>query len=282
MKSITRKANAKLNLTLDILGKRDDGFHEVSMVMQSISLCDTVRVTLGGEGITCRCGDLPGDESNLAVKAAKAFFAQSGAAPVGVGIEVEKNIPVGAGMAGGSADAAAVLLALRDLLAPDLSDETLEKIGATFGSDIPFCIRGGTALAEGRGEKLTTLPSAPKLYAAVCKPDFSISTPSLYAAADACFFSAHPDTRAMLDALERQDAKGVIWNVANAFEQVLPTEYEEVFHIKKRFCALHAETAAMTGSGPTVFGLYYDAASAKSAAEELKRDYAQTYFAEFV
>lgn len=282
MKSITKNAYAKLNLTLDILGKREDGFHEVRMVMQSISLCDTVTVTLGGEGITCRCGTLPGDESNLAVRAAKMFFTESAIAPVGVQIDVEKHIPVGAGMAGGSADAAAVLLALRELLAPEMRREELERIGATFGSDIPFCIRGGTALAEGRGERLTALPNAPKLFAVVCKPDFSISTPQLYAAADLCRLCVHPDTQAMLNAIEAQDAGALIWNVGNVFEQVLSKEHEEVFCIKKRLGALQAEVAAMTGSGPTVFGLYRDAQKAREAVNVLKKDYAQTYFAEFV
>ena len=276
-------AYAKLNLTLDILRRRADGYHDLKMVMQTVSLHDDVRVALTeGDGISCRCGEIPGDESNLAVKAARAFFARTGIPPRALAIDIVKRIPAQAGMAGGSADAAAVLRALRTLLSPELSDEAMECIGADVGSDVPFCVRGGTALAEGRGERLTTLPPAPSCHAVLCKPDFSISTPMLFSRVRAEELTDRPDTDGMLDALRRGDARGVFARVKNVFEQVLPPEYGEVFAIRDSLLALGAEAAAMTGSGPTVFGLFRDAPAAEAARETLRRRYAQTFSAQLV
>lgn len=283
MTTITLPAYAKLNLTLDILSKRADGYHDLAMVMQSITLHDDVTVTLTStSGIVCRCGTLPGDESNLAVKAAKAFFAETGIAPRGLAIDIEKRIPMQAGMAGGSTDAAAVLHALRELLAPELSTQTLEKIGETVGSDVPYCVRGGTALAEGRGERLTTLKAAPRFHVVVCKPDFPLSTPALFKRSDAVEVIDRPDTEGMLQAIEDSDALGVSARVFNVFEAVLDLGEREVFAIKERLLSLGAAAAAMTGSGPTVFGLFTDERKAKFAHDTLKADYAQTYLAEFV
>ena len=283
MNTITLPAYAKLNLTLDILGRRPDGYHDLAMVMQSITLHDDVTVTLTDTaGITCRCGTLPGDDSNLAVKAAKAFFAALGIAPRGLAIDIEKRIPMQAGMAGGSTDAAAVLRALRELLAPELSTQALEKIGEAVGSDVPYCVRGGTVLAEGRGEKLTTLKNAPRFRVVVCKPDFPLSTPALFKRSDAVQVVDRPDTEGMLQAIEDSDALGVSARVFNVFEAVLCAEEREVFTIKERLLSLGAAAAAMTGSGPTVFGLFADENIAKSACDMLKADYAQTYLAEFV
>ena len=282
---ITRKAYAKLNLTLDILGKREDGYHDLSMVMQSISLCDTLHVSLtDGTDILCRVdgADLPADESNLAVKAARAFWRETGIAPRGLSIELKKHIPMAAGMAGGSADAAAVLHALRELLAPEMSIEALEHIGETVGSDVPFCVRGGTALAEGRGEKLTTLKRAPEFSVVVCKPPFPISTPVLFKRSDSVTLTRRPDTEAMLRAIEEGNSDGVIANLCNVFEEVLPEEYGEVFVIRDKLLALGALGAQMTGSGPTVFGLFKDASAAKRAEESLKAEYEQTYLCTFV
>ncbi len=283
MTSVTLPAHAKLNLTLDILRKRPDGYHDMLMVMQSISLHDDVSVTLTeGEGIACRCGDLPDDGSNLAIKAASAFFEHTGIAPHGLLIEIEKRIPARAGMAGGSADAAATLRALRKLLRPEMLGEELERIGAAVGSDVPYCLRGGTALAEGRGERLTTLRAAPPFLAVLCKPAFDIPTPELFARVRVAELWNRPDTNGMLSALHRGDAEGVLMRVKNVFETVLPPECEEVFRIKKRLRSLHAEACAMTGSGPTVFGLYRDQSAAETAYEVLKDRYEQTYLTKFV
>ena len=283
MTTTTLPAYAKLNLTLDILGKRTDGYHDLAMVMQSITLHDDVTVTLTDtDSIVCRCGTLPGDDSNLAVRAAKAFFAETGIAPRGLAIDIEKRIPMQAGMAGGSTDAAAVLRALRELLTPEMPTQQLEKIGETVGSDVPYCVRGGTALAEGRGEQLTTLQVAPRFHVVVCKPDFPLSTPTLFKRSDAVEVTDRPDTEGMLQAIEDSDALGVSARVFNVFEAVLCAEEREVFTIKERLLALGAAAAAMTGSGPTVFGLFTDESIAKSACDTLKADYAQTYLAEFV
>ena len=274
-------ACAKLNLTLDILGKRPDGYHEMKMVMQTISLHDDVTVTLtDGKGITCRVADaaLPCDERNLAVKAAKAFCEAVNYSG-GIDIALTKRIPSEAG----SADAAAVLRALRDLVSPALTDEHLEQIGAAVGSDVPFCIRGGTQLAEGRGEVLTVLPPAPKCFAAVCKPDFPISTPALFARVDGVMLSDRPDTDAMLSAIARGDCGALCANVQNVFEQALPdAQRERIEEIKRALVENGAACAAMTGSGSAVFGLFSDEVLCRNACEVLQGDRVETFFAEFV
>ena len=285
VRSITVPAYAKLNLTLDILGKRDDGYHEMQMVMQTVSLHDDVTVTLtDGKGITCRVDGaaLPCDERNLAVKAARAFCE---AMDYGGGIDIAliKRIPSEAGMAGGSADAAAVLRALRELVSPTLTDERLEQISASVGSDVPFCIRGGTQLAEGRGEKLTVLKPAPRFFVAVCKPDFPISTPALFARVDGVTLSNHPDTDAMLSAIEYGNADALCANVANVFEQALPeAQRERIGEIKRALVEHGALCAEMTGSGSAVFGLFREEDACRSACRALQSERISTFCTEFV
>ena len=285
MSSLTVPAYAKLNLTLDILGKRPDGYHELRMVMQTVSLCDDVAVTLCDRGgITCRVtgAELPCDERNLAVKAARAFCEEvkfSG----GASIALIKRIPSEAGMAGGSADAAAVLRALRALTAPALSDGELERIGARVGSDVPFCVRGGTQLAEGRGERLTVLRSAPKLYAAVCKPDFPISTPALFQRSDSVELTERPDTAAMLAAIKRGDAAAVCASVKNVFEQVIDgAQRKRIEEVKRALLAHGAECAAMTGSGSAVFGLFREEPACEAACCALRSAELLTFCTSFV
>ena len=262
VRSITVPAYAKLNLTLDILGKRDDGYHEMQMVMQTVSLHDDVTVTLtDGKGIFCEAMDYGG----------------------GIDIALIKRIPSEAGMAGGSADAAAVLRALRELVSPTLTDERLEQISASVGSDVPFCIRGGTQLAEGRGEKLTVLKPAPRFFVAVCKPDFPISTPALFARVDGVTITDRPDTDAMLAAIEHGDADTLCANVRNVFEQALDGEQRErIETIKCDLLAYGAKTSAMTGSGSVVFGLFSDKAACRRACEALQGECVKTFCAEFV
>ena len=285
VRSITVPAYAKLNLTLDILGKRDDGYHEMQMVMQTVSLHDDVTVTLtDGKGITCRVDGaaLPCDERNLAVKAARAFCE---AMDYGGGIDIAliKRIPSEAGMAGGSADAAAVLRALRELVSPTLTDERLEQISASVGSDVPFCIRGGTQLAEGRGEKLTVLKPAPRFFVAVCKPDFPISTPALFARVDGVALSDRPDTDAMLSAIEYGNADALYENVSNVFEQALPeAQRERIEEIKRTLAENGALCAAMTGSGSAVFGLFREEDACRSACSALQSERVMTFCTEFV
>lgn len=285
MKTQSEPAYAKLNLTLDILGRRDDGYHEMQMVMQTVTLCDDVTVTLaGGIGIRCRTegAALPCDERNLAVKAAKTFC-EAMDYDGGIDITLTKRIPSEAGMAGGSADAAAVLRALRDLVSPALTDERLEQIGARIGSDVPFCICGGTQLAEGRGEKLTVLNPAPECFVAVCKPDFPISTPALFARVDGVMLSHRPDTDAMLSAIARGDCGALCENISNVFEQALPNaQRERIEEIKRALVENGAACAAMTGSGSAVFGLFSDEVLCRNACEVLQGDRVETFFAEFV
>ena len=280
---LTLKAYAKLNLTLDILRKRPDGFHDLAMVMQSISLADDVTLTVDkGEGIRCESnlGFLPSDERNLAVKAALIFARETGIELPPLYIRLEKRIPACAGMAGGSSNAAAVLRGLRELLAPALPTEELERIAALVGSDVPYCVRGTTALAEGRGEVLTDLAPLPHCWFVICKPDFPISTPELFSCVNVKKIAYRPDTKGMIAALEEEDIRGVAQRMFNVFESVLPKKYEEVFAIKHRLLEMGAMNAAMSGSGPTVYGLFDDKSAAEKACETLKADYEQCYLAE--
>ncbi len=273
----TEPACAKLNLALDILGKRPDGYHEMRMVMQSIDLADHVTVsTCPGKEIvvTTDLPYLPKGDGNIAAKAALWFFSSVGMEPEGLAIDIQKNVPVCAGMAGGSSDGAAVLRVLRRLYMPDMTEEQLEEIGALVGSDVPYCVRGGTVLAEGRGERLTDLPPLPPCWLVVCKPSCSVSTPELFAQVRLKKLRCHPDTAGMLNALERQDLEGIARRLYNVFEDVLPRRYAEVFVIKNELLELGAMAASMTGSGPTVFGIFQDQETAAQAAGALSKQYA--------
>lgn len=266
----TEPACAKLNLTLDILGRRPDGYHDLRMVMQSIDLQDTVSLSArdgAGVQITTNLSFLPRDGGNIAAKAAACFFQQTGLQPAGLAVDIQKRIPVCAGMAGGSSDGAAVLRILRRIYAPHMALCDLEAIGTLVGSDVPYCVRGGTVLAEGRGEILTDLPPLPPCFFVVCKPGFPISTPELFAQVRTKRLRCRPDTAGMLSALERQDLEGVARRMYNVFEDVLPRKYAEVFEIKHALLEEGAMAASMTGSGPTVFGIFRDQAAARQAAE---------------
>ena len=273
----TEPACAKLNLALDILGKRPDGYHEMRMVMQSIDLADHVTVsTCPGKEIvvTTDLPYLPKGDGNIAAKAALWFFSSVGMEPEGLAIDIQKNVPVCAGMAGGSSDGAAVLRVLRRLYMPDMTEEQLEEIGALVGSDVPYCVRGGTVLAEGRGERLTDLPPLPPCWLVVCKPSCSVSTPELFAQVRLKKLRCHPDTAGVMNALERQDLEGIARRLYNVFEDVLPRRYAEVFVIKNELLELGAMAASMTGSGPTVFGIFQDQETAAQAAGALSKQYA--------
>ena len=279
MKTLT--APAKINLALDILGTRPDGYHDMRMVMQTISLCDTVTVEETAAGFELQTdGDfIPAGKKTLEQWAAEAFFEAIGQPMPGLRVTLEKVPPAYAGLGGGSADVAALLRILRDTYAPGLPAEELERIGFTVGSDMPFCVRGGTALAEGRGEVLTDLTPLPDCWFVLCKPDFGIPTPSLFARVDGGELTHRPDINGMRLALETGDLPGVAARLGNVFEGVLPEEYHEVFHIKKRLMELSALNAAMSGSGPTVFGVFAEQETARRAAEVLKETYQQTYLA---
>ena len=277
----TRTAPAKVNLALDILGTRPDGYHDMRMVMQTISLCDAVTVEEAAEGFELRTdGDfVPAGKKTLEQRAAESFFAAIGKPMPGLRVTLEKVTPAYAGLGGGSADVAALLRILRDAYAPEMSTGELERIGFAIGSDMPFCIHGGTALAEGRGEVLTDLPPLPKCWLVLCKPAFGIPTPTLFARVDGEELSHRPDIEGMRTALEAGDLSGVAARLGNVFEEALPEAYHEVFQIKKRLLELGALNAAMSGSGPTVFGLFAEQETARRASEDLKQTYRQTYLA---
>lgn len=277
----TRAAYAKVNLALDILGTRPDGYHEMRMIMQTVSLCDTVTVETVSEGFSLHMEGFtpPAGKKTLEQQAAEAFFQHIGKPLQGLTVSIEKQTPAYAGLGGGSADVAALLRILRDAYAPELSTEALERIGLTVGSDMPFCVRGGTALAEGRGEILTDLPPLPECTFVLCKPMFGIPTPTLFARVDGGELVCRPDINGMMAALEDGNLIGVASRLGNVFEEVLPEEYHEVFEIKRRLIELGALNAAMSGSGPTVFGIFSERSTAKEAAEILRKTYPQTYLA---
>lgn len=281
MRRWERTAPCKVNLALDILGRREDGYHDMYMVMQTLSLCDTVTVEEGGNGFTLRAQgiDLPEGKKSLEQRAAEAFFAYIGRSMPPLTVTLEKITPAYAGLGGGSADVAALLRILRDIYAPALSGAELERIGFTVGSDMPFCVRGGTALAEGRGERLTDLAPLPDCRFVLCKPDFGIPTPELFARVHTGGITRRPDIPGMMAALERGDLLGVTSRLENVFEQVLPPGYHEVFTIKRRLLDLGALGAVMSGSGPTVFGIFAEESAARQAAAALRSRYARTHLA---
>ena len=278
----TRRAPAKVNLALDILGTRPDGYHDMKMDMQTISLCDTVTVEETAAGFELHTdGDfIPAGKKTLEQRAAENFFAAIGQPMPGLRVTLGKVTPAYAGLGGGSADVAALLRILRDTYAPDMPTAELERIGFAVGSDMPFCSHGGTCLAEGRGEVLTDLMPLPDCWLVLCKPDFGIPTPTLFARVDGGEMTRRPDIDGMMAALQAGDLEGVAKRLGNVFEEVLPEEYHEVFAIKDRLLELGALNAAMSGSGPTVFGVFRNERTARQAAEVLKRTYAQTYLAE--
>lgn len=280
------QAFAKLNLTLDILGKREDGYHDLRMVMQSITLADTLTLEENqGEGlrVSANLRFLPTGEKNLAAAAALRFWEALGREPEDLDIRIEKRIPVCAGMAGGSSDAAAVLRALNQRAGEPFSHQELARLGERVGSDVPYCVLGGTALAEGRGEVLTPLPPLPRCWVVACKPDFPISTPELFAQADRVKLRRRPDTAGLVAALEAGDLGGVARRMYNVFEDVLPARlYTRVAEIKNDLIQCGALGANMSGSGPTAFGLFDRLEAAQEARACLAQRYRDTFLCETV
>ena len=280
------QALAKLNLTLDVLGKRPDGYHDLRMVMQSITLADTVVLEdNGGAGLRVESSlhFLPSGEKNLAWKAAACFYQALGKEARSLDIRLTKRIPVCAGMAGGSSDAGAVLRALNELEGAPFDRKSLARIGEQVGSDVPYCVLGGTALAEGRGEVLTPLPALPPCWVVACKPEFPVSTPELFARIDGVRLRCHPDTEGVLRALEAGDLTGVARRMYNVFEDVLPERQRvSVMEIKNTLIQCGALGANMSGSGPTAFGLFEREEAACQAAELLLQSHPDTFLAHTV
>lgn len=274
MKTTTEKAYAKLNISLDVTEKRADGFHEMVMVNQSVSLADDVTVTLTDDGaVRARTSFsfIPGDERNLAVKAAMRYLKEIGDTTTGARIEIEKRIPVGAGMGGGSADAAAVLRAMNALFDHRLSGARLLEISGDVGSDVPFCVMGGTALAEGRGERLTPLPPLPECALVILKPEFAISTPELFKKLDMLRTHHHPDTAGIIAALNAGELLPVCRRMFNVFEGVDDRRMRDETELKNALLDEGALGAVMTGTGSAVFGIFAREQDAARAAEKLTK-----------
>lgn len=271
---VSVEANAKINLTLDILGVRSDGYHEVEMVMQSVGLFDTIRLEKQPEGISLRldAAELPADETNLAWKAARIFLdvykIQSG-----VSIYVEKRIPIAAGLAGGSTDAAGVLIGMNRLFETGLSANSLCELGQEIGSDVPFCVEGGTMLATGRGEILRRLPDLPAVSVVLAKPPVSVSTAWAYKTYDLIGSARHPDTKAMLAALSEKNPEKVACGLVNVLEDATMREHPIISAYKRILADNGAMASLMSGSGPTVFGLAKSRETAEKAAQSLSHAY---------
>lgn len=270
-------APAKINLALDITGRRADGYHFVNMVMQSVNLFDEVTVKLKGSDIEVSCNDksLPRNEKNTAVSAALHFLKETNIGRAGICIDIKKNIPSGAGLGGGSADAAAVLVALNRLFKTNLTQHELISIGAKVGADVPFCIAGGTKLAKGIGEELSDLPSLEGCYFVIVKPPVSVSTKEAYRAWDEKGIKNSRKIEDVVSALHKGDIELLGRSLFNVFEQVL--EIKEVQQIKESMLALGANGALMSGSGSAVFGIFKSKISAQGAVKLLKNQYTDVF-----
>jgi len=274
------KAFGKLNLSLDIIERLPTGYHDMRMVMETVDLCDDMHIHVKeGAGVRLRTNlsFLPVDSRNIAATAAKVFFRELGLPEKRVTIRIHKRLPVSAGVAGGSANAAAVLRGLNELMGTKLSREDLMRLGLLLGSDVPYCIVGGTVLAEGRGERLTHLKPLPSCHIVICKPRFSISTPSLFAKIDCHKIRHRPDTPGIIAAIEAGELGQVAIRMYNVFEDVLDRRGKEIAGIKSTLLDGGALGAAMTGTGSSVFGLFEDEETARLAYARLKKNYPETF-----
>ena len=275
MKSLTIKTYPKINLTLDVLGVYPNGYHQVEMVMQSVQLYDevTVKVTNHHSDIRISCNKfyLPCDSRNTAYKAAVCFFEEFPDKKCGVEIYIKKNIPVAAGIAGGSSNAAGVLRALSKLTGVHAGKRRLMKIGAQIGADVPYCILGGTAVARGIGCDLERIENAPQMILCMAKPNFSVSTAIVYEEIDAAENIKHPDTAGMIQAIQSGNVAGIAQKLSNVLEAVTVTRHPIVQQIKEIMLQNGALGSVMSGSGPTVFGIFPNFKSAYAARAQLRK-----------
>ena len=274
------RSYAKINLTLDITGKRSDGYHDVEMIMQTVSLFDLIIIdkTSGEIGISTNLKYLPNNDKNIAYKAVKLFREETGVIG-GAKIIIHKNIPVAAGLAGGSGNAAAVLCALNLLYNTNLDIKALCKMGAKLGADVPYCIMGGTCLASGIGDILEPLTKAPDAYILLVKPPISVSTQAIYSEIDTVKITKRPDTQAMKAAIQDGNLRSVADNLCNVMETVTQEQYPEIRGIKAKMISNGALGALMSGSGPTVFGIFDDYMRAKACADSFLFQYKDVYVA---
>ena len=280
MTTLYEGAYAKVNLTLDVLGKREDGYHDIRSIMQALSIRDDIEIDVDTDQpwtLECSMDCIPCDRRNLAWKAAEVFYSVTGLKTTGIAIRILKRIPTEAGLGGGSADAAAVLRALNKHYGNPLSIFALAEIGAQVGSDVPFCVVCGTAMVEGRGERLRVLPNMPDCFFIVCKPDFSSSTPELYKKLDESEIAHRPDNQAMESALLAGDLEKVAQNVWNVFDPVVTKDHLELNYIKSIFNTYGAIGYQMTGSGSAVFAIVTEFEHAAVICNMLKENYPQIY-----
>lgn len=272
------RSYAKINLTLDVLGKRPDGYHDVEMIMQTVSLYDMIIVDRCDEGIeiTTNLKFLPINENNIAYKAANEFFNYA-KINGGCKIIIHKNIPVAAGLAGGSGNAAAVLCALDKLYNTNLSLDELKEIGVKLGADVPYCITGGTAFATGIGEIIAPLPSLPKCCILMVKPPISVSTASIYNQIDSAEIPNRPDTNAMIEAIADGNINDVAKNLSNVMGTVTENMHPIIRGIKNKMIKNGALGAVMSGSGPTVFGIFPDYETAKKSHDSFYYQFREVY-----
>lgn len=278
MNKITLKARAKINLALDVIKKREDDYHEVKMIMQQIDLFDEVTVQeASGSTININTNSdfIPNDENNIAYKAADLLM-KTYNIHKGVNINIQKNIPVAAGLAGGSTDAGAVLIGLNQLWNINLTKNELMKLASKLGADVPFCILGGCAVAEGIGDKLKPIKGL-DVFVILSKPNLRVPTSKVYNNLKLDEIEQHPDIDAMIPLLETNKIEKIKENMINVLETVTLKEYPIVYNIKLKLLECGAEAVLMSGSGPTVFGLYREYSRAKTAYENLKKLYNETF-----
>lgn len=282
----TIKGYAKINLGLDVVGQLDNGYHLLRSVMQQIDLYDTVELSSLSETATGRkddfrilltsdSGEVPLDESNLACKAAKLLMEHDGLSG-GVHIHILKKIPVAAGLAGGSADAAAVLIGMNELFGLGHSKEELQELGLSLGADVPFCIMGGTALAEGIGERLTRIETIPEMYVVIAKPPIAVSTKYVYENLR-LEQAVHPDTERILEAMRQKDLTAMTALLRNVLESVSAEKYPLIRQLKEAMLETGAAGSLMSGSGPTVFGIFDSMEKAAAAEGRLRQIYPQVF-----
>ncbi len=272
------KAYAKINLSLDVLGKREDGYHILKMIMQTIDLYDLLDIKRASKGINISCNKsyVPIDEKNLAYKAADLFM-KTYYIHEGIDIHIKKCIPVAAGLAGGSTDAAAVLKVMRNIYMPNTSDEDIMKIGLQIGADVPYCINGGTALCEGIGEKITKLNNFKNHVLIIVKPPFGVSTKEVYKNLDINRIKKHPDTELLLSSIENDDLNTLARNMKNVLENVTLNKHTILKNIKKEMINMGSIGTLMSGSGPTVFAFFNDMLRAQICYDRMKKKYRETF-----
>lgn len=282
MTELRFEAMAKINLTLDVIGKRPDGYHELKTVMATVGLADSITLRLLDRPVFEAHNNLPylpNDRRNLALSAAKLYLDRTGRG-MGAEITLHKRIPVAAGLGGGSADAAAVLNALNRHFGDRVDFATLSKWALELGSDVPYCLRGGVALAEGRGELLTGLPNVPACHVILCRPSVAVSTRDTFKALSSARLKTRPDLGGMLEALRLGDLEGIARRAYNVFEAPMTAKIKEIGEIRSALIDGGALGACMSGSGATVFGIFRDRAAAERTCGALSAVYADTFLAE--